>query len=369
MKKDFGMPYSEKAIGIDAQDFASLFCGSKVYLTRAERVHGTPMAKSRFWLRLETVLAAMGKKPSEISDIEYKSWARYLDRVEVFKKLLPPEPKPPVSARPRELSASAIENLMRDPYIIFAKHILKLKPLDELHLELGAAEFGNIMHAVLEKFNAKYPSSFPKNAREEMLILGEEYFAEHKATGAKLAFWRPNLERMVDWVVAHEAPYRDSVAKIYSEVQGGYTFKAPAGEFKVTARADRVDVLKDGQVNVIDYKTGAAKKLKEVRAGYAPQLPIEGIIASKGGFENLPAASVEALMYWRLGVEESSIAEDVQEILEHNEQCIKELISIFDFETTPYISRPKAAIAPKYSDYEHLSRIKEWSVIEENFDD
>ena len=369
MKKDFGMPQSEKAIGINAQDFASLFSGARVYLTRAARVQGTPMVKSRFWMRLETVLAAMGVMPSEIEDIEYKAWARHLDRVEIFKKLSPPEPKPPVDARPRELSASAIENLMRDPYIIFAKYILKLKPLDELNEELDAADFGNIMHAVLEKFNDKYPSSFPLNAKEKMLSLGEEYFAEHKVTDAMLAFWRPNLEKMVGWIVARETIYRDSVAKIYSEVKGSYVFDAPAGEFMVTAKADRVDVLKNGKINVIDYKTGQAKKLKEVKAGYAPQLPIEGIIASKGGFENLSKAEVEALMYWRLGVEETLITENIEETLAHNEQCIKDLISIFDFETTPYISRPRAALAPKYSDYEHLSRIKEWSVIEEGLDD
>ena len=35
-----------------------------------------------------------------------------------------------------------------------------------------------------------------------------------------------------------------------------------------------------------------------------------------------------------------------------------------DFETTPYLSRPNPKSVPDYSDYEHLARVKEWSVVD-----
>ena len=37
------------------------------------------------------------------------------------------------------------------------------------------------------------------------------------------------------------------------------------------------------------------------------------------------------------------------------------LVRLFDDVQTPYEARPRPEKAPKYSDYEHLARVKEWS--------
>lgn len=364
MKKDFGFPMPEKAIGVLANDFSQLMANSQVYLTRADRVQGTPMVKSRWWMRLETVLKAMGVNLEDVENNLYSAWARFLDRTEKFVRLLPPEPRPPVSARPRELSASAVENWMRDPYIIFAKYILKLKPLDELEQDLSMKDYGNIIHAVLEAFNKKFPHSYPQNAEEELLKLGREYFSENEIAQETRAFWWPSFEKTVAWLVDKEDVYREGIAKVSSEVQGRFSFEVPAGMFTITAKADRVDETKDGKINIIDYKTGQARSPKEVAEGYAPQLPIEGLIAQFGGFDSIPEKDVESLIYWQLGRKEIVIDKDMERLLENSYQKLKELVSVFDFETTPYISKPNPKHAPKYSDYEHLSRVKEWSVQE-----
>jgi hypothetical protein len=41
-------------------------------------------------------------------------------------------------------------------------------------------------------------------------------------------------------------------------------------------------------------------------------------------------------------------------------------MTTFSFETTPYLSRPIPKFISKNRDYEHLARIKEWSVQEED---
>jgi ATP-dependent helicase/nuclease subunit B len=38
-----------------------------------------------------------------------------------------------------------------------------------------------------------------------------------------------------------------------------------------------------------------------------------------------------------------------------------ELIAKFDDPDTAYLARPRPAIAPRFSDYDHLARIKEWT--------
>ena len=364
MKKSFGLPLPEKAVGILAHDFSQFLCAKTVYLTRAERVMGTPMVKSRWWMRMETVLKALGTDIAAIENVIYPEWAGFLDRAEFFKPILPPAPTPPVLARPRELSASAVENLMRDPYIIFAKYILRLKPLNELNPDLSAADYGNIIHAVLEQFNNKYPFEYPDNAAEELLKLGQAYFETNKIAMETRAFWWPNFEKTVDWLVGKEKEYRPGIRKAHNEVRGELVFEAPEGPFKITAKADRVDETKDGKLNIIDYKTGQARSKAEMAKGYAPQLPIEGLIAANGGFPEITAAGINALIYWQLGRKEVLVDEDIKEILENTFERIHQLAAIFDLPTTPYISQPNPKYAPKYSDYERLSRVSEWSVIE-----
>ena len=74
------------------------------------------------------------------------------------------------------------------------------------------------------------------------------------------------------------------------------------------------------------------------------------------------------MRYWRLGNEEICINDKVADILSRNLNNIKNLIDVFDNEEKAYLTQPNPKYAPTYSDYEHLSRIKEWGVIENNDD-
>lgn len=362
MKKDFGFPQPEKAIGIMARDFAEFLGGEEVYLTRSERVMGTPMVRSRWWLRLETVLKALGYDAGSIEDVVYRLIARNLDKPSAMVKINPPAPTPPVASRPREMSASNVELWLRDPYSIFAKYILRLRPLDEVNPDLSLADYGNIIHAILEQFNNKYPDKFPDNAEEELLALGREYFAMNEIAQETRAFWWPSFEKTVVWLAEKERRYRQKVKRVHNEVCGRLVLQAPAGDFVLTAKADRVDETIDGRVNIIDYKTGKARSKTEVEKAFAPQLPIEGLIAESGGFEGIAKAEVAELIYWQLAKKETVIDEKVDEVLSNNLKRIAELIHLFDFETTPYLSRPNPKRIAEYSDYEHLARVREWSV-------
>ncbi len=365
MKRDFGFPQPEKSTGVLGLDFCQLLGAEKVFLTRAERVQGTPMIKSRWWMRLETVLKAMGIAPERLEAHFYRQAAAKADQPQAFEKAGAPAPRPPVSARPRELSVSAFEMLLRDPYSIFARYILHLKPLEEIEPDLTMADYGTIIHKILEDFNNKYPHDCPPQAEEELLALGRESFAQNKVAEDKKAFWWPKFEKMVKHLVELEKNYRKDIKTIHNEVRGYYEFAAPAGVFRITAKADRIDETKDGRLNIIDYKTGRARSVKEMSKGFAPQLPLEGLIAQKGGFAGIAAAEVEKLIYWQLGVKDTVAEKDVAKMIDTNEQNLKEVINLFDFESTPYICHPNPKRIPEYSDYEHLARVKEWKVTED----
>ncbi len=355
MKKDFGL--TQKNLGVMAQDFASLLCGPEVYVVRANRVCGTPMVKSRWLLRLETVLKALGADLKRMEDIAYKTWAVKLDEAKNFNRLPPPQPKPPLSSRPLKLSAGAVELLRSDPYAVFAKYILKLKPLEDLDQDWGAKEYGTLVHSILDAFNKKHPSGFPDNAVEEFLKIGEEFFKANKVVFSAKVFWWPKFVKTVDWLVEAEKRYRPMIKKVHSEIEGSMKI----GSLEITAKADRVDETVDGKINIIDYKTGRAKAKKDVKAGYAPQLPIEGLIAQKGGFKGVEAADVQDLMYWSLGNEQCSF-DEIEEILEYNEKALNTLFKMFYEEEAAYICRPNPKYVPGNEDYLHLARVKEWSV-------
>ncbi len=363
MKRDFGLSLPEQQIGVMALDFANLLGAKEVYLTRSQMNDGTQTVKSRWLMRLITVLKANALRLDSINSPQFLKWGKLLETPSSNIKITPPEPHPPVSARPKKLSASAFEKLLRDPYSIFAEYILRLKPLGELNQELNASDFGNIVHTILDNFAKSYPEKLPDNAAQILYQMGQKAFNEPQIGADKIAFWLPRFYKMVNRLLEIEKGYRQEVAHIYSEVWGHLYFPdTPMGNFEIYARADRIDRTQTQKYNIIDYKTGRARTAKEVYGGYAPQLPIEALIAASGGFEGLNSAPIEQIMYWRLGDKPIIFKDEINQLLERTQAQILKIINLFSFKETGYLSRPNPKHLPEYSDYEHLSRVKEWSV-------
>jgi len=372
MKKDFGFNLPEKNIGIMAADLCGFLASPNVILTRAERVDGVPMKKSRWLLRLETVLRALGHDVEEIKDDNISLLAQKLDIPTDYLSISAPEPCPPVSARPRKLSASAVDLLISDPYAVYAKYILRLYPLDNLDVPPDQRDYGTLIHSVIEEFNNIYSRSLPSNALDILINLGEQHFNKAHLQSELKAFWWPKFVNTAIAFIAQDN--RDNVLKINNEVTGEIEYQTARGNFKFTAKADRIDILKDGSISIIDYKTGKIPSKKQIMSGHALQLLLEGLIASKGCFENISSAPLNKLTYWHLGSEitpQNLLFIDPKEndVLDKCEDYLLKLISAFDFDTTPYHSHPTPKYVSKNRDYEHLARVKEWSVQESEGND
>ncbi len=366
MKKDFGYPLPEKSIGVLGLDLCCFLGGKEVYITRAEKSNGSPTLKSRWLMRLETVLKAFNISPDNLNDKQLSVSANSIDEPQTYFKIKPPAPKPNLKYRPRQLSARDVEVLMRDPYSIFAKHILQLKPLNDIEQELEAKDFGDIIHKILEEYNNIYPHSFPADSEKRLLNIGKIHFNTNPLLENKKAFYWPKFTQMIKHLASLEFSYRPETIEINNEVKGNLVLKQlPGGDFTIIAKADRVDITNDNKINIIDYKTGRARSAKEVVIGYAPQLPIEALIAQNGGFEGTPAKEINKLIYWQLGVKSVVIENDKTKLAINNTyQNLYDLLNRFDFETTPYNCNPNPNRAYEYSDYKHLSRIDEWYINE-----
>ncbi len=366
MREEFGLPLPERRIGLSAHDFVQACAAPRVALTRAIRVQGTPTVPSRWLQRLDNFLLAVEAPHALDRGGQWLAWQQALDRPERIAPIARPAPTPPVGARPRRLSVTAIGTWMRDPYAIYARYVLGLKALDALDADPGAAERGSFIHEALDQFLRATPiGETPDAAYRRLIEIGREAFGSALSRPGVWAFWWPRFQRIARWVVDVQDQRRRVAMPLAVEGWGELVLRGPAGEFKLVAKADRIDHLAEGQLAVIDYKTGAPPSKADMASGHEPQLPLEAVMAIHGGFKGVPPSAVAELAVWRLSggapAGEIKLFDDPMRLAEEAYAGLLRLIETYDDPATPYPARPRADLAPRYSDYAHLARVKEWS--------
>ena len=297
MRKDLGLDLPERRIGLSAHDFAQLLGAREVILTRAAKLAGAPTVPSRFVQRLAAMAGERWPAAVARGNV-YLDWGRALDRPEQITPLPRPAPKPPRAARPLGLSVTDIEHWLRDPYTIYAKHVLRLAPLDAVDAPPSAAERGTFIHAAVGVFTQRFADGLPADPERELVALGREYFAALDAFPEARAFWWPRFMRIARWFGAWEAGRRPHLTELLAEIRGEIEIPLEAGTFRLRGVADRIERRSDGRYAILDYKTGSARTEKQVRTGLAPQLTLEAAMLRRGGFKPIPAGgSVAELVY------------------------------------------------------------------------
>lgn len=363
MRKEMGFPSPERRIGLSAHDFGQAFASPKVYLTRSLKVDGTPTIACRWLERLDVYLKSWNLAfPEEHRVLE---WVRRLDQPDTVKTQSPPLPCPPTVLRPRRLSVTQIETWMRDPYALYARTILELSPLDPLNKEVGPAERGTLLHKIFEHFFRLCGDPHQKDSLEILLFIGRTLFEPFDANPSVRLFWWPRFDHLARWFIAHERATRLPGTKTFTEIKGQLTFNTSQGPFECTAKADRIDLLPDGRLRILDYKTGMPPTEQDVMLGFSPQLPLEGAIALAQGFVGITATSIESLQFWWLkGDREGGVIRALPGNPEERSikalEGLKRMVLLFEDEHVPYPARPLPGKGLKYNDYEHLARLQEW---------
>jgi ATP-dependent helicase/nuclease subunit B len=367
MRAEFGLSPLEQRIGISAHDFAQLFASNEVYLTRAQKVGGSPAVASRWLERFEAILLATNLDQKWREDAsKWQNWAKALHHADQTDLLAPPAPKPPISKRPRRLSVTEIEKWRRNPYQIYARHILKLKPIEPFAVINDHREKGTIFHDIFEQFIKAHPLSLPKNAEQILLEAGKKSFGELLLNPRIQTFWWGRFEKLADWFLVEQSQRLQAGIKVLGvEPKGSLILVTEAGNFELVARADRIDLLANQSYEIIDYKTGSPPPKKDVASGYAPQLLLEAIMVEKNAFQDIPSKEVTQISYWHLKGEDASIIslsekDQLDDLKENVLQGLMDLIQKYEYEDTPYLAYPNFMVAPRYDDYRHLARVDEW---------
>jgi ATP-dependent helicase/nuclease subunit B len=369
MRLNLGLDLPERRIGLSAHDFAQLLGARDVILTHAAKIAGTPTVPSRFIQRLAAV-AGERWKPARTRGENYLAWARELDRPQTITPEPQPAPKPPRAARPASLSVTEIEHWLRDPYTIYAKHILRLTPLDPIGAEPGAAERGTFIHAAIGEFTKTFAKKLPDDPARALIELGRPHFAALNDYPEARAFWWPRFERIARWFARWEMARRAGINAIAAEIRGEIDISLGEGTFKLRGIADRIERDADGHYIILDYKTGAARTEKQVRAGLAPQLTLEAAMLRQGKFKDIPrGALVAELGYVLLKGGEPPGEPKPLKFKEgtpdsHADRALEKLTALakrFADESVAYRSLVHPMWTTHYGDYDHLARVKEWS--------
>ncbi|MDI2090971.1 double-strand break repair protein AddB [Commensalibacter oyaizuii] len=381
MRNKMGIPLPDAEVGRAAYDFMLTCCSvPEIVLSVPLRRDNAPVVPSRWVTRLKAWLKG---RQSIIPYHPALEWARMLDHPSgASQPVTPPQPKPPLSWRPTTMSITDVEYWLKDPYEIYAKRILKLRKIVGLEEDRSASIFGNVVHEGLKQAYEERQWDLKK---VEMCLL-QALQARQDIVPSLQKWWRARLLRIAKWVFETEQQRRTQGAygKTYCEIKGQYDFYQETGQsFTLRGIADRIDLNRDGSVNIFDYKTGNAPSITQVEGGHAPQLPLEAAMAYRGAFgRELSQKPITQLYYWKLkgGIDNDQqvgiprrLASDcidnaVFELMDRYWQSLIRLIELYRHEQQPYLSRPRPYLfdhstgggVPRFGDYAHLARVLEW---------
>lgn len=370
MRGAIGLPPIEQAIAIAAHDLVQAASGPAVVLSRAEKDEaGAPRTSSRWLVRLEAVLARERLRERVRPMPERAGWPARLDEPSGLwpRPVARPAPCPPAAVRPRELSVSEVRELLRDPYRLYARRILALQPLDPIDADPGAAERGTLLHAILADWVDRFPDRLPEQVAEALVETGRAWFERERHHPQVVALWWPRFAQLAAALAAWERERRQEVERIWGELRGAVTVAGPNGPFTISARADRIEIGKDGRLAILDYKSGVLPDPKDVRSGREPQLVLEAWIAAEGGFPRVPQTMPDELVFLSLRPSaapspspELRRIDGVADLVARAREGVLRLLAHFALPTTPYRPIPRPEVARGDDPFEHLARTAEW---------
>lgn len=366
MRKAAGLLLPERQIGLSAHDYQQAVAAREVILTRALRDAEAETVPSRWINRLTNLMAGLSDRngPEALKAMRDRGH-RWLDLAKVLDSpdgpvpsARRPAPRPPVAVRPRMLPVTGISRLIRDPYAIYARYILRLFPLDPLRPAADALARGSILHLILERFMRERIEETAEMARLRLLSIADDILAQEAPWPAARTLWRARLERVAPAFIAREraAEGRPLILEERGAIQ------LPGLDFTLTARPDRIDEQPDGLLHILDYKTGSPPSKKQ-QAAFDKQLLLEAAMAERGGFAPLGPREVARITYVGLGagakVETTEITDD---LLEKVWQELLALIRKYGRADQGYASRRAMFGERQAGDYDHLARFGEWDM-------
>ncbi len=359
-----GVPGADFRIGLSAHDLAGALGVPEVILSRAQRDIAGPAIPSRFLLRVRALLGNDLLKRHELYGPT--QMAGLIDDSNPATAYPRPAPVPNLAQRHVRISVTALDRLRSDPYQFYANSILRLAELDPLDAEPSHAWRGTAAHEILEKWH---------ETGRPMADVATEVLQQMNAHPLMRALWRPRLMKALEWVEGTIAAFEGRKPTLFEkwgtmEVRG----------VEIFGKADRIDTLPGDRLVIVDYKSGGPPSAKQVDAGFSMQLGTIGLMAERGGFEDLQGEAVR-FEYWSLAKSDKSetgfgyITSPVkdgsnrsklepEDFLPKAEDYLHDALDTWILGDEPFVARLNPD-AVNYNTYDQLMRLDEWMGREE----
>ncbi len=365
MRRSVGLPSPERRIGLSAHDFAQLGAASEVMLTRSKKAGGKPATASRWIVRLKNILKGAGALDTIDRSFEYAALSDRLDDA-VLSSGKAPAPRPPIVSRPTHFSVTRVETLLRDPYAVYAKSVLRLNRLEEFNEPVDHRHVGVLFHRVFEQYVREEPPANHEVGIARLEALLDQSAKEADFGAAHLPFWRTRARAAFEWFAGWDAARRAEGTPVVIEERGQWVFDHEGRQYTLIAKADRIDLLDAGAAAIFDYKTGEPPPTDKQQKKFSPQLPLTAAIVRAGGFEGLGAVPVDRFAYLRVqnrkpgsGNETGAAGADCAAMIDEAETGLKELLTHFNNPDAAYPSQPRPQFMAAFGDYDHLARRRE----------
>ena len=189
-------------------------------------------------------------------------------------------------------SVSSLERYLECPFKYFASYVLRLPEERAAESGLTPQERGQFLHAVFEMFFDEWQAGargaittgnvaeavalFERIAEAQLATLSDS----DRALETTHLLGSAAAPGLAERAFAFEIEQGGDVLErlLEHELEGEFLFAAPGAprKVKLRAKADRIDLMSDGTLRIVDYKLGRAPK-----PGRALQLPVYGVCAEQ----------------------------------------------------------------------------------------
>lgn len=364
MRAQAGLLLPERRVGLSAHDFQQAIAAPEVWLTRAQRSDDAQTVPSRWLNRLTNLMNGLTAQdqqgPEAIAQMQARG-NKWLDRAEQLEAPIDappaprPSPKPAIEVRPNKLSVTEIKTLVRDPYAIYAKHVLRLAPLDSLVKTADARLRGIAVHQVFEDFIRSWDHA---NTASDLMAQAKRTFDSDVDWPSARLMWAARIARLADEFVAQEHERQSKAISTKLEVKGKSTLHDLG--FTLTVKADRIDLDTRGGAFLYDYKTGQIPT-KPQQLAFDMQLLLEAAMAERGDFDSVSPRHIEGATYLGVGSGLKAVEAPLGE--KPTTQVWKELYKLISDYQEPnkgFTARRAMEKSKSFGSYDQLSRFGEW---------
>ena len=186
--------------------------------------------------------------------------------------------------------------------------------------------------------------------------------------------WLRRFTTAAEQFLDYERAREPQVSKRHAEIRGRWTLKL-AEAFLLTGRADRVDEMVDGTLEVIDFKTGAVPSKGAMQAFEVPQLLLEAQMGRAGALEGIGSADTSRLTYIKIGLGPEAFtpkdftAAEGYSLMEAADELSRRMQGhIAHFLFNDAVAMPARLMPFKgqrfAGTYDHLARVSEWTAVD-----